>query len=101
MSESSKCCLYRVIHVDSQRVYIGISVNPKARWIAHLSNARKQNGHYFHRALAKGKSHSTERVEKMRLALKGKTKGIKKSEKTKQAMREASVNRSRLNGRFI
>ncbi len=46
--------IYAVIHKIKPSCYIGITVDPKARWLKHLSDA-KLNRHYirFHHALRK------------------------------------------------
>lgn len=49
-----KCALYRVVHVQSGKDYVGISVKPKKRWYEHRRLAKKgQRRQHFHNALAK------------------------------------------------
>lgn len=48
-----KCALYRVIHRESGKDYVGISVNPERRWRRHKRDARLGHGFAFHAALRK------------------------------------------------
>jgi hypothetical protein len=48
-----KCALYRVVHRDSGRDYVGVSSQPEVRWVQHQRSARAGSRTRFHRALHK------------------------------------------------
>lgn len=48
-----KCALYRVVHLESGRDYVGISVNYQRRWAEHRRAALNESQLAFHRALRK------------------------------------------------
>lgn len=45
--------LYRVVHRESGRDYVGITVSPKLRWYKHVTNANTGSKLYFHNAIRK------------------------------------------------
>lgn len=47
-----KCYLYRAVHRETGKDYVGISVNPERRWMSH-QYASKSSPFPFHRALLK------------------------------------------------
>lgn len=47
----SKCALYRVVHKDSGKDYVGISCRPERRWKTHQRLAASGSQYHFHNAL--------------------------------------------------
>lgn len=48
-----KCALYRVIHKESGKDYVGISVDYKRRWKRHVATSLREPTTYFQLALRK------------------------------------------------
>jgi group I intron endonuclease len=53
MDNQSKCALYRVVHRESGKGYVGISVRVQRRWQEHCNAAMNGSTYPFHRALRK------------------------------------------------
>lgn len=50
-NQERKCALYRVVHRESGKDYVGISVDPERRWKCHQWEAASGKGYRFHNAL--------------------------------------------------
>jgi group I intron endonuclease len=48
-----KCALYRIVHRDTGKGYVGVSINYKRRWYDHKWDAKHRSSYAFHKALNK------------------------------------------------